>query len=322
MHFDDRGTVYSFDAVTGGRLEGSAFLAYRYEPDTRVTPWRMESWVVLPSDNTSLTGERLISLELGIHGYLTRVWRAPGGSVFASDFDGRLYVRDPLGRGWRATNLGPDVQLHGVWGVSDDRYYVWGRGAWGPFIWAAVDGQFQQMPAPPGYITTLRGTSPDLLYAAGRRGLLAKWDGERWTKIELHVLRDLTGLSAGEPNDLWATTESGKLFEGTQHGWALRAQFDGPLFDVVRWAGDVWVAAGRRGLLKLRGKTNMFESRAPDVAAISLSPGADLLAVGEDSLAVSRDGVEFQIVCRHALRSHRQGRPPRWASGARARGHQ
>lgn len=323
MHYDEHGTAYSFDSITGGQLDGCAFLAFRREPESRLTPWEMESWIVLPSDSFALTGERLIALELGVHGFLTGAWYAPSGVVYATEFDGRLYMRDPSGRGWRASDFGADVQLHGVWGLDDRQVYVWGRNAWGPCLWRLAENQFEAMPTPPGFITTLRGTAPENLYAAGRRGLLARWDGGRWLRIRLRLLRDVTGMSVDGVDDLWVTTDNGKLFEGTRHGWALRAHFDGPLFDVARWRGELWVAAGNRGVFTLEGRTNALVPRAPDVPAVALSSGAELLVLGEDALAVSRDGSEFRSTSRHVLRSHCQDKRPRWravGAGADQRG--
>jgi hypothetical protein len=125
-------------------------------------------------------------------------------------------------------------------------------------------------------------------------------------------VRNASGLFVGDADDLWLTTDNGKLFEGTSHGWALRTQLDAPLYDVARWRGTLYVAAGPRGLLRLVDRSNELAPAALDVAATCLESRGDLLALTPSYLASTSDGSSFQVACRDAVALPRGASRPRW----------
>ncbi len=260
--------------------------------------------------------DRSIHLDLGLQGYITGVWFSPTGATYVVTFDGTLYTRGPAEEaaygGWRRVDFGREVELHGIWGIDDNDVYVWGRDAWRPLMWHLSRGAITAMPAPPGRTTIVRGLGPELLYAAGDGGFVARWDGSTWARIRLPLSRPVTGLYVGNIDDVWLTTDNGKLFEGTSHGWALRLQLDAPLYDVGRWRGAVWVAAGRRGLFRLVDRRDELAPVAPDIGAIALDTRGDLLALSEDCLASSSDGSEFTVTCRDVLLQEREAEAPLW----------
>lgn len=319
MHHDDHGTEYSFDSISGLSLDACAFLAYRREPRERPRPSRMESWIVEPSASDSIEGERMVSLELGLDGFLTGLWCSTGGNVYATDFHGRLFVHyyaagDPIRR-WSRFDAGEDVELHHVFGLDDQHVYVLGRDAFRRRMWTLTGDGLVPMPAPGGRATLLRGLAHDLLYAAGDRGFLAQWNGRRWRTIRLPLERSVTGLSVTDPDELWLTADNGKLFEGTSHGWALRTQLDGPLYDVASWRGDVFLAAGPRGLLKLGRTTRDLETVNTSIAPVGLDARGKLLALTRGALVSMTDDLEPTVTCRQVLRAARGEHTPRWREG-------
>jgi hypothetical protein len=316
MRYDDHATEYVFDSISGFGLGRCAFLGYRRAAEALLDPRRMESWVVEPSAETSENGDRRVRLDLGLRAYLSSLWYSPMGATYTTASEGKLHMRRPMeeeGFGpWSPLDFGADVELHGVWGLDDQDVYVWGRDAWRPLMWHVGRNGVSAMPAPPGRTTSVRGLGPELLYAAGDHGFVARWNGSQWRRVNLPTSRPITGLFIGDADDLWLTTANGKLFEGTSHGWAVRLQFDGPLYDVARWRGAVWVAAGRRGLFRLVDRADRLEPAALDVSAISLETRGDLLALAEDYLAFSTDGCAFEISCRDVLTVARRGEEPLW----------
>jgi len=324
MHFDDLGTEFRFDQLTGTSVDRCAWVGYRALPFAAHDPTRMESWVVLPSETFAPEGARLVGLELGVPGFLTGLWYAPSGRLFASDFHGRIYVREIDERAlpsWRVEDWGELVELHGVWGLDDHHVYVWGRDAYGPRMWQTFEGRFVGMQAPPGPTTFVRGCSPECLYAAGAGGALAHWNGHGWRPVPIQSVRPATGLCVVSEDEIWLTTDMGKLFEGTSHGWALRAELDGPLCDVMRWRGQLLLAAKDRGLLQLDEPTNGISPVDLMLPAIGLAGDTDtLLALTEDYLAVSKDGRKFEVLCREVALEHRENEAPLWQASVHDRG--
>lgn len=321
MHYDRLGTEFRFDHLTGTAPQRCAFVGYRREPLTVVNPFRMESWVVLPGDSVAAGGQRAVSLELGRRGHISGLWHGPSGDLYATELHGRVHVRrtdqESGTRTWQLQDWGPSVELHGVWGLDEQTVFVWGRDAHQYRLWCLFEGRFVAMPAPRTPITVLRGCSQRCLYAAGSGGSLFRWDGIGWRSVAIRSMRPATGLVVVNEDEIWLTTDMGKLFEGTSHGWAQRAQVKGPLCDVMRWRGRLLLAGAEQGLLELVGLGHRILPVATRYPVIGLA-GDDslLLALTEDCLLASIDGQEFSEECREVVQAQRGGKQPFWDAGA------
>ena len=318
MHFDQRGTEYRFDHLSGQSLSECAFAAYRSVPRIVPDPTRMESWVVQPSGDSGWHGRKL-DLDLGVVGFVTGVYRAPAGTLYVSDLHGRMYVQRVSSetgvRSWTMQQWGEMVELHGIVGLGDELVYVWGRDADQFRMWELFEGRFVNMTAPPQRVTCMHGTGPECLYAAGPAGFLSRWDGESWRRLVIRSARPATSLHVVDNNEIWLTTDMGKLFEGSRHGWGLRAEVEVPLCASFRWRDDLYVAAKEHGLWKLKGKSCELEPVDLQLPAIGFA-GCDeeLLVLTEEYLARSTDGCDFRIVAREALRKHRGSSRPLWSA--------
>lgn len=318
MHYDMRGTEFRFDHVTGTRPGRCAFVGYRSPARSVPQPARMESWSLQPAAELD-HGARAIDVDLGLQGFVTGLWMAPSSTLYAVDFDGRLHVQRSEGEGgvrsWETQDWGGMVELHGIVGLAEDCAFVWGRDAEQPRMWELFEGRFVNMTAPPSRITCVGGVRADCLYAAGPAGYLAQWDGVDWRQIAIRSMRPATALSVVSEDEMWLTTDMGKLFEGSRHGWGLRAEMEAPLCDVRRWRGEVFVAAKEHGLWKLDGRTNRFAPVELMLPAIGFAGDEEtLLVLTEDYLAVSKDGAHFDILAREALAQLRDGEPPLWSA--------
>jgi hypothetical protein len=82
-----------------------------------------------------------------------------------------------------------------------------------------------------------------------------------------------------------------------------------PLLGVVKWKGEVWVAAGPQGLLKRKGVSNVFE-QLPDMQkpAFSLDAREDLLICTGEKIGTTKDGVKFSATATNSLEKMRQGK--------------
>jgi hypothetical protein len=123
------------------------------------------------------------------------------------------------------------------------------------------DGKrFEDIEAP-GNVVNIRGPSPRHLYAVGRRGLLAHWDGNAWRKFLPESVGDFSGLTVVDDETAYASGSNGELYELSPHGCSLLARHRLPLVDVGHCGGQVYAAsfarpagaAGITGLFRLEG---------------------------------------------------------------------
>ena len=123
--------------------------------------------------------------------------------------------------------------LAGVWGLHDECVFTWGlRG--GANVLYRFDGRtWNELPAP-GEILAMHGVAPDLVYAVGRDGLVARWDGRHWTKVVTPGLGVLTDVFVVDEDEMYAVGSGGQLLQGSIHGWA-EVLNGWPLFSVEKW---------------------------------------------------------------------------------------
>jgi hypothetical protein len=206
----------------------------------------VESWVL----QRTQTGIRPLILQ---HAWLTDLWRSPSGSVFvASEGTAHRLVPqpDPLGWKWNEDEL--PASLAGIWGLDDRFVFTWGelgdRNAM--YLWNG--SAWREVPSP-GYVNGVHGISPDLIYAVGRAGLLARWNGTRWDRLPSYTSGTLSRVFVASADQMYAVGAGRSLLEGSIHGWSELLVADGQLHDVAVHRGKVWVAAGPDGLFTLQG---------------------------------------------------------------------
>jgi hypothetical protein len=209
-----------------------------------------------------------------------------------------------------------DLQPIGLFAFPDGTLYAWGRKGEKTALrrFDATSKKFKALPSP-GAMFELSGTTPDRLWAAGEKGLLARWDGKKWSEIPIKTKSNFTGLTVVSDNEIWATTEAGGLFEGSRDGWTLRARSprEGePLFDAARWNGSVWVAGGEAGLLRLSGKGNTLEVVKPNVDATALDAREHLMAACPGMIVGTADGKRFEAIGKDGLLKFRHNDSPLW----------
>lgn len=310
---DDQATQCQYSAVSGFTLDDCCILGYRTPFESPFSPFQVESWPIY-ADASKLR------FFYGTSNWLTALWRVPNGPLYVADNVGRTVRRlTSMADGknlhaWETLKL--DLQPLGLFALPDGALYVWGRRGERTALRLldAKSKKFKSLPSP-GTMFELSGTAPDQLWAAGEDGLLARWDGRRWTGIPVDTRSNFTGLTVASDNEIWATTEGGELFEGGRDGWALRAR--GPregeaLFDVARWKGNVWVAGGEAGLLRLSGKGSKLEVVKPNVDATALDARQHLLAACPGMVVSTADGKSFEAIGKDGLIEFRNNDTPLW----------
>lgn len=112
------------------------------------------------------------------------------------------------------------------------------------------------MPAPnPGSYRQVWGASPSDIWAAGDRGSLAHFDGATWTKIDLGIQENITGIGGTASNDVWLATAFGELRHYDGVAWSpYRPRFDPtalPVFSHVDARGRLVGFAGKSGRIEV-----------------------------------------------------------------------
>lgn len=306
---------YEYIKASGAAANDCVVLGYRAPYGIALSAFELESWVIHFKPSGPGGKELGTVYKYGNAVWLTGLWRSPEGPVYVSDSDGvvRIWLdfeqKREEGAAWEEVKL--DARLSGLWGLSDDCVFTWGKVGDDDRMFRYDGRTWHPIPSP-GHVSVLHGLSPDFVYAVGYGGLMARWDGHAWTPVRLSVESHFTGLFVAGQDEMYATTEDGELWEGTSHGWAKRAESPEPLLDVAKFQGEVWVAGGEEGLLKLKGGTNELECVKPNIEATSFEVRSRLLITTKDIIIHTDDGVKFGGYGRSALRHFRANKPPLW----------
>jgi hypothetical protein len=137
----------------------------------------------------------------------------------------------------------------------------------------------------------MHGVAPDLVYAVGREGLVARWDGRKWTKVVTPGRGVLTDVHVVGEDEMYAVGSGGQLLQGSIHGWAEVLNASGPLFGIAKWKGEVWVAAEEQGVMKLAAPK--LVSMKPNIKATGLDARGDLLVSSPAAVAGTADGIAY-----------------------------
>jgi hypothetical protein len=236
--------------------------------------------------------------------FITGIWRSPSGIVYATDATAvavQVFV-DVMnqGGGYRTDEL--KFWPEGVWGLDDEHVYVWGtrKDAAGKLEYpiARYNGRTWTEIASPGFaITIMHGIAPDLIYAAGYKGGMARWDGGKWNVLPMPTGEVFTDVFVASADELYATGMNGSFLEGSANGWTVVARtMDDRLSYtcVAKWNGEVWVGGGPLGLFRRVGKTNQLELVKDKVHPSSFDARKDLVITCANRIVGTSDGVNFR----------------------------
>ena len=191
------------------------------------------------------------------------------------------------GGGWERHRTGGIVRRVG--GLDDTLVFAHGGGHDSPMF--RFDGSDWVPLASPGVVLAIHGTSPDLLYCVGARGLIARWDGVTWAAIPASAMGSFRDICVVSADEMYAVHEGG-LWQGSVNGWAPRLTADhGTLLSVAKWNDEVWVGTTDRGLCQLRGeqlvsvKGNLFPTRLDARGPALITAQSNMVAATEDGSA-------------------------------------
>ena len=242
------------------------------------------------------------------------LWRAlPSGRVYVSDASqGSVHVYDDIinsdpGK-VRRFDLG--FAPEGIWGLDESSIFAWGIRQAGPGDQqphlARFDGtEWKEIPSPGFFITKMHGLSADLIYAAGRNGGMARWDGRSWTVFPMPTGEVFSDVFVAGPDEIYATGHSGSLLEGTANGWTLVTRTVDeriPYACVIKFADELFVGGGPLGLFRRRGQTEELELVQPEAYATHFEARSGALIVTTPTrLMGSTDGQKFDSTMTDAI---------------------
>lgn len=294
-------------AVSGPKARRCVFLSMRYDAGSGYRPGDGESWIAGNDDTVDFQGQSMIMN--GTAAWYTRVWSTLAGSIFVTRHDGwvirnrDIYAPDAFSR-WENDEI-EGYSLMGVFGIDDASVFVWGHDprasddlfpASEVFRW---DGRGWNRMAGPGFqIIAMHGTAPDDLWVGGPRGVVARWDGGRWTQLPSRHDELINSIWAAGPDEIYATTTGGTVLEGSRSGVLPIGEIPGADMPadvqcVAKWQGELWVGAGRLGLFRRIGTSRDFESVKPNIDCVAMDARDELVMCCDSMIAGTANGTDF-----------------------------
>jgi hypothetical protein len=298
---------YSYGTASGFSKEQVQALGFRFEKEHGFSPDAGESYVVQAVGDQEVTRR-------GIAGWFTGIWQSEAQKVYVTEADYKIhYNPDPDPRAdaaWQVFEL-PCI-LRGVWGLDDDFVLAWGAKGDRQYLFRWDGKRWSEMDPPPGYTLGVHGLSRDLIYAVGQNGLIARWDGQRWSKVQSPTDTTLSSVFVVSEDEMYACGNGRRLLEGSIHGWSEVLDAPMQLLSVVKWKGDVWVAAPDTGLLKL--VDNKLEVVKDTFKPSRLDARGKLLCSAANMIVDSDDGKKFHAFFLDAFTRSVKGDFPMWLS--------
>jgi len=275
---------YVMSHVSGLRHDDHHFLVLRFDAKAGFKPGEGESWIV------RFTPGKLSLLRGGLC-WFTGLWRSPAGRVYVSSADSEVLSNpDPGLRAapWQTHSL--RGTLTGVWGIDDECVFTWGLKGKGTVVYR-FDGSTWTEIESPGEVVAMHGTSPKLVYAVGRRGLISRWDGKKWNKVSSPTQAVLSDVFVAGEEEMYAVGDR-IVLQGSLHGWTHLADADTHLFGVAKWKGKVWIGGAAEGLFKI--ERDKLVSVDAELHAERIDARGELLVASPEAIAFTADGKTFK----------------------------
>lgn len=280
------------DLSSEGALAGCAFLIDRYRDDLPWSSSDTETWVgVVEGDGTA----RLIR---GERAWYTDVWCSPTGCVYLTVGDDVLIgTKQSDGTyAWNSRALG--FRAWGVWGFSDELFYVWGFDGRQQVVARIADTAVRLIPVS-GPVVSMSGVSEDVLYLGGEHGLLARYDGHGFAQIPVHERASFNRVVVLSDQLIYASTRAGAVWEGSVHGMSALPVGPGDMLGVASCAGALYCANEWGGLYQLA--SHQWQPIATPARIRKVWGGESLVMLGNNDLLETRNLTDFIRVERATL---------------------
>lgn len=209
---------------------------------------------------------------------INALWGSGPTDVWGGGDGGLLLHFD--GTQWSPMGSGVGARFTSIWGLSSSALFLATNGA----IY-----RFDRNTAEPMAIDSdvtgiegLWGLAEDQIWAVGRAGLIARYEGSRWSKVPHSLTNNhLYGIWGSSPTDLYAGGGSGALlhFDGTQ--WASLPARSNSVYAIWgRSATEVYIAQSD-GIFRYDGNADHTLSASVGAEALHGDANGTLWAVGQ-----------------------------------------
>ena len=259
-----------------------------------VVHWNGSSWKLLEAPTTQ---------------NLLGVWVEDDGDVTIVGQDGSVFEGDRLA-GFRETEmLFPGGELVDVWGTDDGSFLV-AVGAQGK-IFAREEGTWSEMTSPTSQgLEAVWGTHPLDVWAVGRSGYAAHWNGVEWLRADTPVTALIAAVWGDSESHYLAAGSGGTLLSWNGSSWEsvasgtannLRALASvgaevwtsGAAGTILRFNGLGWGAAPIEGIPNAEGGEDPITE---ELLGIWMASAEDGWAVGDNGRILHWDGKRWNIV--------------------------
>jgi hypothetical protein len=290
--------VHRYAHASGVSLTDCTWIGLRWDNHYGFDFRKMESWILTPPAPGSQVPTPIICRP----GRMTELWRSPGGTSYVPTFSGEVHIVHPTPRasGERVRTEKLGGVLSGAWGLSDEMVMVFGEDGWiGPgqprYVMYLWDGaRWRSIPSP-GHVNGLGGSAPDLVYAVGKRGLIARWDGGRWERAHSPTTATLSRVLVVDESEIYAAGPGRRILQGSIYGWVEIATAPFDVHGLARADGAVWVSSAHEGLFRLDG-AELVPAKASVAAEQLDARGASILATTNQAIVEVRGDQEVARV--------------------------
>jgi len=298
--------------VSGFGIHDCCFLGQHYLTAHGFRADRGESWALRSTQPPP--GRLGLQLGYGVPGWFTGMWRSAQGIVYVTELLGRLHIcrnLDSMGapETWERVDFKNTI-MQGVWGLNDQCVFVWCKVGLKPSMLFWNGKTWAEIPAPPEEVAGMHGVSPEVVYAVGANGLIARWDGKAWTRAVAPTQDFFISVHVASPDEMYAVGHGQALWEGSTSGWGKVADGPGVLQGVAKFGGEVWVGGQKQGLLKRDG--NKLVVVNPDLHVNALDSRKTLLISTYDEIAETTDGKAFATKAKGVMGQVRDSKTPLW----------
>jgi len=222
-------------------------------------------------------------------GYVSQLWRARSGELFASLFEGRL-LRSTDGIHWSDLAVPENLGLTSVWGSSAQDVYTVGYADGAVFhfdgvSWTTLDvGTLENLYG-------VFGSGPNDVYVAGDFGTLIHFDGIAWAPVQGPLSGDFTG--GWTDGDFLGVIDISGQIEWRRAGlWTVFDTGTGEFMTRMWGSGptDVYTVSDAGNIYRFDGSAwslvyqDLSISPPPSLVSVTGSAADDVWALGETVL--------------------------------------
>ena len=308
---------YAYLAASGPSFDNCCFIGRRFDADLGWDEtYGKESWVCSIKRNPKPTGENDIyslSRHKGTVDRLTGLFRGDSGTVYACTLGGYIWINSHLdikfGEGkWKTLDM-QGVSLTGMFGLDEKNIFTWGPITQFNRLYRYDGRYWLDGPEPSFEITAMHAAGPELAYAVGSKGEIARLEDKTWTQVESPAGEKLTGVFVASPDEIYACGDKGGIFEGDSKSWRKIGEGPGPLFCVAKYKDEVFVGAGPLGTARRAAGAEAFEVYKPKLHAVSFDTRDQLVVGATDRVFGTHDPALFRGTGADWLTQNLAGKP-------------